>query len=115
MNRNLGTSLIALIALTLLVGVVFGSTHRVEIMRVANVNGVELKPGNYQVSLTDENTAEIYKGKKLLVRAKVEIQPLGAETPGSVTQGVDGKVKEIRLKDEKIVFVGSAVGSGSGH
>ena len=115
MNKEQATTLIALLTLTLLMGVAFSSAHRVEIMRAATVNGVELKPGNYQLSVADGNTAEIYKGKKLLVRAKVEILPLAGATPGSVTQGADGKVREIRLKSEKVVFVDSAAGSSSGH
>jgi len=106
--------LVALVSLIFVMGVAFSAAHRVEFMRAATVNGVELKPGNYQLTMTDETTAEIYRGKKLLVKAKVEIQPLGGATPGSVSQGVDGKVREIRLKTEKIVFVNSISASGSG-
>ena len=115
MKKNLATLSIVLLILTLLVSVAFSAGHRVEILRSANVNGVELKPGNYKLTMTDEKTAEIYKGKKLMVTAHVELVPLGNATPGSVAQGVDGKVREIRLKQEKVVFVDSASGTRSGR
>ena len=115
MKKNLVTVSIVLLTLTLLISVAFSASHRVEILRAANVNGVELKPGNYQLKMADENTAEIYKGKRLVVTAKVELAPLGNATPGSVSQGVDGNVREIRLKQEKVVFVDSGSGMRSGH
>ena len=114
MKKNLVTVSIVLLTLTLLMSVAFSAAHRVEILRAATVNGVELKPGNYQLTKTDESTAEIYKGKRLVVTAEVEVVPLGNATPGSVSQGVDGKVREIRLKQEKVVFVASASGTRSG-
>jgi len=115
MNRKLTTLLIAFLTIAVMMGVAFSSTHKVEMLRVATVNGVELKPGNYKLSLSGENTAEIYRGKKLMVTATVEIQPLGGSTPGSVAQGVDGKVREIRLKNEKVVFIDSATPRRSGR
>jgi hypothetical protein len=114
MKRKLTTTLIAFLAMAVLMSIALSSTHKVEIMRAATVNGVELKPGNYRLSVADENTAEIYKGSKLIVKAKVEILPLGGATPGSVTQGIDGKVREIRLKNEKVVFLDAASAASSG-
>jgi hypothetical protein len=113
MNRKLFTALVVFLAMAFLMGVAFSSTHKIEVMRAGTVNGIELKPGNYKLSMTDDSTAEIYKGRKLVVKAKVEIQPLGSATPGSITQGTDGKVREIRLKNEKVVFVDTASGSAS--
>ena len=115
MKKRVITAMIALLAITLLTGLAF-SAHRVEIMRSASVNGVELKPGNYKIEMTDENTAQIFKGKKLVVTAKVDVMPLGGATPGSVSQGTDGKVREIRLKNERVVFIDSAAsGTKSGR
>lgn len=113
MNRKIAKALIALITVALLMGIAFSSSHKVEILRAATVNGVELKPGDYKLSMVDDQTAEIYRGKRLIVKAKVEVQPLAGATPGSVTQGTDGKVKEIRLKNEKVVFVDAVSGGGS--
>ncbi len=112
MSKKMFVVLIALFSLTLIMGVAFSAVHRVEILRSASINGVDLKPGNYALAVVDENTAEIYKGKKLLVKAKIEVVPLAGATPGSVSQGVDGKVREIRLKEEKVVFVDAITGSG---
>ena len=115
MNRKLTTLLIAFLTIAVMMGVAFSNTYKVEMLRAATVNGVELKPGNYKLSLSDGSTAEIYKGKKLMVTATVEVQPLGGSTPGSVSQGIDGKVREIRLKSEKVIFVDSASAHKSGR
>jgi len=113
-NKKLSIALVGLLTLVLLTGSAF-SAHRIEILRAATINGVELKPGKYELSVADEKTAEIYKGKKLIVSADVEVQPLGGATAGSVAQGVDGKIREIRLKNEKVVFVNAATGKKSGR
>ena len=69
------------------------------------MNGVELKPGEYTLELDGSGHGKIRRGSKLLVEAEVEVQPLGSTMPHSISQFRDGRVKEIRLKQEKIVFI----------
>jgi len=98
-------SLLVLLVSTLLVATVFADSHRIELLKAGTINSVKLDAGQYQLVLNDQNEAEIYHRKKLLVTAKVEVLPLGSGTPGSISQSRDGAVKEIRLKQERVVFV----------
>jgi hypothetical protein len=100
--------LVILLCLALLIpSTAFGKTHRVQFMNDAVINGTTLDAGRYKVEVNGDNEALIYSGKELIAKAKVEVQPLGDATPNSVAQKADGTVIEIRLKDQKIVFVTS--------
>ena len=82
----------------------FSRTHSIEFWKTAVVNGVELKPGQYRLSVTDEKTAEIHRGNSLLVTAEVEVLPLENGMSNSVRQMRDGTLLEVRLKGERILF-----------
>ena len=85
--------------------------HRFELLKSGQVNGVDLKAGQYELVLNGQGLGEIYRGKKLLVEAKVEVLPIGGALKQSVSQYRDGRIKEIRLKQERVVFVDSAAGA----
>jgi hypothetical protein len=76
----------------------------VQFLTKAVINGVEISPGTYKLEMNGDNTVEIYNGKELLISAKVEVLPLGNAYPNSVSQKSDGRVTEIRLKKERVVF-----------
>jgi hypothetical protein len=101
------TALAVIVACALLSGVAFAKSHKVEFRMKAVINGVELEPGTYKLEVNGDNKVDIYKGKELVVSAEVEILPLGNVYPNSVSQSSDGKVKEIRLKKERVVFAES--------
>jgi len=98
------TTLVIFVACALSSGVALAKSHKVEFLNKAVINGVELSPGKYKLELNGDSTVEIYKGKELLVSAKVEVLPLGKAYPNSVSQKSDGRVTEIRLKKERVVF-----------
>lgn len=85
-----------------------GSSYRVTLFQSSNVNGTELRPGDYKLELAD-NKAVISKGKQS-VEAEVKVET--AESKFSSTsvryQSVDGKMKirEIRLggTNTRLVF-----------
>ena len=104
MKKLTSIALVVLIACVLTSGVALGKSHKVEFLVKAVINGVEISPGKYKLEVNGDNMAEIYKGKDLLVSAKVEILPLGKAYPNSVSQKSDGRVTEIRLKKERVVF-----------
>ena len=56
------------------------------------------------VKISDEGLLGVYKGKDLLAESEVKIVPMENETPNSVSLDVDGNLKEIRFKNEKVVF-----------
>ena len=107
MKRATLFAVIFLIATLIAPSALLAKTHRVEFLNTAVINGVELEPGKYKVEINGENMAEIYDGKELLTKVKVEIQPIGRSTPNSISQKADGTVTEIRLKDEKVVLIES--------
>jgi hypothetical protein len=106
MSRGLPGFILGAIGILLTVTVA-AESHRIDMLRAGILNGVELKTGQYKLVLNDEGEAEIYRGKKLMVKAKVEILPLGGGTPGSIIQDREGTLKEIRLSEQKILFVDS--------
>jgi hypothetical protein len=90
---------------TLLTPVVWAEAHRFELLKEGFVNGVKLKPGRYTLELDGDSLGRIQLRKKTLVEAAVEIMPMGTAMPQSVSQSRDGRVKEIRLKEKRVVFV----------
>ena len=107
MRRAICLTICLLLIATTLTPAVLAKGHRFELVKTGLVNGVELKPGQYELILNGEGLGQIYRGKNRLVEAKVEVLPIGVATPGSVSQYRDGRVKEVRLKDERVVFVHS--------
>jgi hypothetical protein len=108
MKRITGLTLILLLTGFFFVDQARSENHRIEILKTASVNGIQLKPGVYRLDLNGTNEAEIYKGRNLLVRAKVELVPLANAAPNSVLQTSTGALKEIRLNKARIVFVDSS-------
>lgn len=71
------------------------------------LNGVQLGPGSYGLNLNGDNEVEITRGRRVLVKARAEVLPLGQELPNS-TRSVSGELKEIRLKSKRVVFLDSS-------
>jgi hypothetical protein len=89
-------------------GPLLGKAHQVELLKASTINGVELGAGIYKLEINGDNEAELYRDGELLLKAKVEVKPLGGSIPNSVRQMADGTIKEIRLKNERVVFADSA-------
>ena len=90
---------------------VLAESYEIEVLRAAQVNGVKLKPGKYRVTVNGDNVAELHRRRKLLVKASVETVDLAGATPNSISQNVDGELLEIRLNDQKLVFVKPLIAS----
>lgn len=108
-------SLLVLLVSTLPAATVLADGHRIELLKAGTINGVNLKAGQYQLILNEQEEAEIYRRKELLVTAKVEVLPIGTGTPDSISQNRDGTVKEIRLKEERVVFIDSQASAQPGR
>ncbi len=78
--------------------------HKVKFNSEAIVAGQVIQPGSYMLKISDEGLLGVYKGKDLLAESEVTIEPMKNETPNSVSVDVDGNLKEIRFKNEKVVF-----------
>ncbi len=76
-----------------------------ELHRTYEINGVQLEHGSYKLQLNGNNEAEIYRKGKLITTATVEVRPLGnrMDPKSMLTSG--GSIREIRTKDEVIVFL----------
>jgi ABC-type cobalamin transport system ATPase subunit len=92
---------------TFLATTLLAESHRIELIRPGEIGGQQLKAGKYKLVLNGQGTAEIYRGRKLLAKASVEVLPLGDRIPRSISQTQDGELKEIRLKKERVVFIES--------
>jgi len=101
------TILVTLILVGGIVSDILAESHRIEVLREVQINGVKIKPGKYQLTLIGDHTAELHKGKNLLVKAQVETAPLSGATPNSISQSTEGTLVEIRLSNQKVVFVES--------
>ncbi len=101
-----------ILLLTVIVGLVLcmattaavAKNHKVKFHNEAVVSGQVIQPGSYMVKISDEGLLGVYKGKDLLAESEVKIVPMENETPNSVSLDVDGNLKEIRFKNEKVVF-----------
>ncbi|HUG43128.1 MAG TPA: hypothetical protein VMN76_02700 [Acidobacteriota bacterium] len=71
------------------------------------LNGVELKSGRYKLVINGDGTAEIFRGKTLVTTAKVELKSLDGVLPNAVNYDKNLNLREIRTKDERVVFVQS--------
>jgi len=107
-RKTVGLAICLVLVSTFLSVALFADSHRFELLKTGKVNEVTLKPGRYTLELEGDHLARIHRGKKLLVESKVEVHPLGGAMPESVIQFRDGRVKEIRLKQERVVFVDSS-------
>ena len=78
--------------------------HKVKLHSEAIISGMFIEPGSYTVKISDEGLLGFYKGRDLLAESEVTIEAMGNETPNSVSLDVNGNLKEIRFKNEKVVF-----------
>ncbi len=78
--------------------------HKVKLHSEAIISGTVIEPGSYTVKISDEGLLGLYKGRDLLAESEVTIEAMGNETPNSVSLDVNGNLKEIRFKKEKVVF-----------
>jgi hypothetical protein len=103
MRKSLSITLTSLLIGTLLVSPVFSKSHRINLGKDATLYGVQLETGKYRLILED-NIAELYRGKDLVVRAEVVIEPIESKLH-NYCHICDGELKEIGLKKTKVMFV----------
>jgi hypothetical protein len=78
--------------------------HKVKIKKETIVAGQVLQPGSYIAEINEEGNLVLLKGKKVMVEAVVDIEPLGNVNPNSYTVDRNGVMGEIRFLEEKVVF-----------
>ncbi len=84
----------------------WAKTYSFRLSQAASINGTELTPGVYKLELNGNNEALIYRNRKLVAKAPVEVKPrTNGSTRGSVLRKADGAITEIRLKKQVVVFV----------
>lgn len=105
MNRQFVLFCLVLILVALVPAQAFAGqdSHRIEFRKDVVVNGISVAAGKYKLVLGDEG-AEIYAKNELIVKAKVEVLPLGDLMPNTVSANRDGEVIEIRLKKSRVLF-----------
>lgn len=112
--KRIVTVLVTLILLSGFLSVtLLAESHQIEVLREVRINGVQLKPGIYRLTLNGDNSAEFHKGRRLVVKAQVETAPLAGATPNSISQSKEGQLLEIRLGKQKVVFVETSTASKS--
>ncbi len=63
-----------------------------------------IKAGSYLVKLNDDGFLSLYKGRKLVLKSYVAVEPLGSVNPNSYIVNRNGIMEEIRFDEEKVVF-----------
>lgn len=106
MKKIIGLILVLLLAEVLFVDIARSENHRIEILKTASLNGVQLKPGVYRLDFNGTDEVKIFRGRKLLVTAGIELVPLANASPNSIVQASTGELKEIRLSKQRVVFNG---------
>ena len=73
--------------------------------RARVINGTQLKKGSYELRLNGNNEAEIYRNRKLITTATVEVRPLKKTTDANSILTRSDVIVEIRMKKEVVVFL----------
>lgn len=81
-----------------------------ELYRTREINGTQLKRGSYELRLNGNNEAEIYRNRKLITTAKVEVRPLKKGTDANSMLTNNDVIVEIRTKKEVVVFLNETAG-----
>ncbi len=102
MTAVLLTALVATVASSPL----WAKSYSFRLDQASSIGGTQLKPGAYRLKLNGNNEALIYRNRKLVVKATVEVKPrTNGSTRNSVLRNADGAITEIRLKKQVVVFV----------
>ncbi len=76
-----------------------------QLTRTRVVNGIQLEHGSYELRLNGNNEAEIYRNRKLITKATVEVRPLKRGTDANSILTKSDVIVEIRMKKEVVVFL----------
>lgn len=79
-----------------------------QLYRTREINGTQLKRGSYELRLNGNNEAEIYRNRKLITTATVEVHPLKKGTDANSILTKSDVIVEIRMKKEVVVFNASS-------
>ena len=90
--------------------------HSLTIFSNSDINGVQLKPGEYQVAFED-NSVVFYRGRKEVAKAPARTEQVGSkyERNAVLYLGDERTVSEIRLEgsNQKLVVEGAAARAGA--
>ena len=76
-----------------------------QLYKTREINGTQLKKGSYELRLNGNNEAEIYRNRKLITTATVEVGPLKKGTDANSMLTKNDVIVEIRTKKEVVVFL----------
>ncbi len=104
--RKLFTAVFAIVLVTTLAsGPVWAkSGWDFQLYHTREINGTQLERGSYELRLNGNNEAEIYRNRKLITKATVEVRPLKKGTDPKSMLIRNGVIVEIRTKKEVVVF-----------
>ena len=103
MKRSFAVLALMILVGTILVAPLMCKSHRFRLAESASLYAIELQPGEYELRLY-EDVASIYQGKKLIAVASIRIEPIAAAVENSIFC-CGGVLKEVRLKEKKIIFI----------
>ncbi len=95
-------ALVSALSLTL----ALAESYNFQTQTVTKIGSVDLEPGRYKLQLNStKTTAEIYDGRRLVARSKVDVTKLQDGIPSALLTNRNGELVEFRSRDERIVFV----------
>ncbi len=99
--------MLAIGTLLLLAAPVMGKEISFRLDDDLKLNGTDLQSGRYKLVINGDGTAEIFRGKQSVTTARVELKSLDGVLPNTVTYDRNLNLREIRTKEERVVFVQS--------
>jgi hypothetical protein len=103
MKRRLENFVLMILVGAILVAPLMSKSHRFRLAESASLYAIELQPGEYELKIYDD-VASIYQGKKLIAVVSIRIEPIEDAVENS-TVCCEGVLKEVRLQEQRVLFV----------
>jgi len=103
MRRYLTILSVMILLGAILVAPLMSKSHRFRLAESASLYAIELQPGEYELRLYDD-VASIYQRKKLIAVVSIRIEPI-EDAVGNSTFCCEGVLKEVRLKEKRVLFI----------
>ena len=103
MRKLLVTAFVIVLTAAVFSTSAFAATYKFTLTRKSTLSGIQLEKGKYKLELNGMEATITQKGR-VVAKVQVEIRDAKPVNPGSVLVSADGTLKEIRLKNQVVVF-----------
>ena len=104
MRKLFITATVVALAIVVLSVSALAATGSFTLTSESSLAGIHLQKGKYKIKI-DGDQATIMQNGKVIGTARVEVRKTKVRNPGSVLRAADGRVLEIRLKNQVVTIV----------